>query len=238
MIYINHSKKAIYIHIPKTGGTYIGDILVKYYGFINYLHVLHQRRPDHDVCCKIGSYPKVLTKNSLYNHSFFNKKMGILAYCQTSEYLNQQMDMDAEKWNTYTKFCFVRNPYVRAISGWVHFKQELNLPYDFLHYIRQHPYHVSDIEFGHIFMNQTTQIENALGECGVDYIGKFETLETDFKYILRALGFSIVHPENMRKKNVSNINNSDVYTFDKVAIMHMNKLFKRDFDMLHYVAIK
>ena len=32
MCSINHDKKAIFIHIPKTGGSYIAEILQKNYG--------------------------------------------------------------------------------------------------------------------------------------------------------------------------------------------------------------
>jgi hypothetical protein len=42
MIYINHAKRDIFIHIPKTCGSHIGPILVKYYGFTNYINVLQK----------------------------------------------------------------------------------------------------------------------------------------------------------------------------------------------------
>jgi hypothetical protein len=47
MCSINHDMKAIFIHVHKTGGTYISYMLHKYYGFKNYY--LH--RPDHDIFC-------------------------------------------------------------------------------------------------------------------------------------------------------------------------------------------
>ena len=36
MCSINHEKKAIFFHVPKTGGTYIRENLEKYYGFTFY----------------------------------------------------------------------------------------------------------------------------------------------------------------------------------------------------------
>ena len=60
MIYINHSKKAIFIHIPKNGGTYIGTTLVQYYGFNCYLDKLIKRRPDHDIICNTNYFPNSL----------------------------------------------------------------------------------------------------------------------------------------------------------------------------------
>jgi hypothetical protein len=64
MIYINHDVKAIFIHIPKTGGTYIGPTLEKYYGFKSYLKLLQNRRPDHNNVCKSSLFRKVLTGNN------------------------------------------------------------------------------------------------------------------------------------------------------------------------------
>ena len=49
MCSINHDKKAIYIHIPKTGGSFIRDSLKNYYGFKSY----YLKRPDHNQFCRI-----------------------------------------------------------------------------------------------------------------------------------------------------------------------------------------
>lgn len=237
MIYINHQKKAIFIHIPKTGGTYIGPTLVKYYGFTSYLHIISKRRPDHDAICKTRYFKMILTGNPTYDNSFFNKLVGLLVYCKTSDYFNDIMNMTEEKWNTYTKFCFIRNPYDRALSGWKHIDTIFNLKSVFSNYLSQNKYNITDIEYGHIFMSQKTQIQDIDGSCGVDLIGRFENLENDLRDILHKIGFNkIVHTQ--KKENVSNKTEGDNYVFEKTAIQKMNVLFADDLDLFHYKKIE
>jgi len=238
MLYINHEKKAIFIHIPKTGGSYIGPTLVKYYGFISYLHIIANRRPDHDFICLTNRFRKVLTNTPLYDNSFFNKIIGILVYCKTSDFLNKACNMTLDKWNTYTKFCFIRNPYDRILSGWKHINIILKKNNNFPEYISQEQVwnKVSDIEYGHIFMSQKTQIQDENGSCGVDIIGRFEHLEEDFRHILSQIGFNkILHVET--KQNVSNKNPEAKIVYDVNAIKKINELLADDIVMFHYKKI-
>ena len=234
MIYINHSKKAIFIHIPKNGGTYIGTTLVKYYGFKCYLDKLIKRRPDHDKICNTNNYPKILKGNKLYDNAFYNRELGLLIYCKTSDYLNEVMNMNKEKWETYTKFCFVRNPYSRVLSGWTHMKISLELTEAFDEYLSDT--NVTDIEYGHVFMTQKKQIEDDNGACGVDIIGRFEYLEEDFQKILLKIGFNKIIHENV-KQNVSNEISTNKFVYETKTVEKINALFKEDFDSFHYIKI-
>jgi len=235
MIYINHDKKAIFIHIPKNGGSYISETLVKYYGFVSYLGLINKKRPDHNEMCKIAKYPKILTGNKLYDSSFFNKHVGILTYCKTSEYFNKIMNMDEEKWRSYTKFCFIRHPYDRAFSGFTHINKIMNKQksYIFSNYINKNPLTVSDIEYGHIFMSQTKHIIDENGECFVDIIGRFEHLENDFKTILENIGFTVLK-HIPKKTNVSNEKDLTTLSMSINDMRTLNKLFNDDFTNFHY----
>ena len=242
MIYINHDKKAIFIHIPKTGGSYIGPTLVQYYGFKSYLQLLNKKRPDHDILCNTLQFKRIHTNNPLYDNSFFNKMVGILMYCKTSNYLNKEMDMDEDKWKSYTKFCFIRNPYDRTYSGWKHINIILNKTNsqnsqdNFYNYISQNKYNVSDIEYAHVFMNQKKHIQDERGICGVNIIGRFETLEEDFRKILKQIGFDfIIHRE--KKVNVSNIEGKDTLQIDIKTIRRLNELCKEDLETFHYKSL-
>lgn len=239
MLYINHELKAIFIHIPKTGGSYIGNILVKYYGFTNYLSVINNKRPDHNEFCQTSNYPTILTGNQLYDNSFFNKAVGLYIYCKTSDYINEQCNMNEEKWNTYFKFCFIRHPYFRSLSAWNHINKIFPnvLPFDI--YICQHKYNVSNIEYAHVFMSQTEHIKDVDGQCAMNIIGKFENLESDLLYILRQIGITdFVH--SSVKINSSKINNeydSDYLRLKKNVLKVLNNLFQDDFENFHYNKI-
>jgi hypothetical protein len=76
MASINHEKKSIFIHNPKTAGIYITMNLEKHYGFKHYL----LKRPDHQSFCGV--------ENS--NNAPFNKKYGVIQYATTSDYLNKK----------------------------------------------------------------------------------------------------------------------------------------------------
>ena len=233
MLLINHEKKAIYIHIPKTAGTYIGKMLMKHYGFTSYLKVLLKRRPDHDSVCQTHRFKNVPTKTGKNNNTHYNKLMGLLVYCKTSDYINSICNMDANKWRTYTKFCFIRNPYDRAQSGVKYLSKTLKNELSVDEYLRLNPTDVPDIEFGHVFMTQKMQIQDVDGTCGVDIIGRFENLEEDFRRILNIIGFNnIVHVP--QKYNISSESVTTELKFKESTLKLINQLFAEDFESFHY----
>lgn len=218
MCSINHDMKAIFIHIHKTGGTYISYILHKHYGFKNYY--LH--RPDHDAFCL---NKKPTTKYLNYE----NRVHGVLMYYKTSPYINKKMGMTPQKWDTYYKFCFIRNPYDRIISGWYHVNK---LNQSFSNYLSM-PQRCNDVEFIHVFMPQVRNIINEKGSISnINFIGKFENLEEDLCQVLKNIGFlNIIHqPKNMNKRD-----HNPFYTYySQDSLTKVNYILREDFKFLGF----
>lgn len=218
MCSINHDKKAIFIHIPKNGGSYIADILSKYYGFKNY----YLQRPDHSFFC--------LGKDiSVDKHE--NKIHGTLIYYKTSSYINKIMNMDEYKWNNYFIFSFIRNPYDRIISGWNYCNRN-KISFNNYIYLKNK---VNAYDYWHVFMSQTRHLIGNNGKININYIGKFEKLEEDLKIVLNKIGiFNINHTPF--KKNSKKHNNYKFY-YNNEILNDVNILLKEDFKNFDYNII-
>jgi len=151
---IDHSRKLIFIHIARTGGTSIETALVgKDWWLIN---------------------PK--TKH-------------------ISAGMAQQVYGD-EIWSTYTKFSVVRNPWDRVVSMWAakwwHQASELDKHCSFEEFIlniKPHPHEGYNTLFYNEVLNE-----------GIDFILRFECLQSDFSCMLNNLGVKDVLLPHIEKR--------------------------------------
>ena len=222
MCSINHDLKAIFIHNHKTAGTTIAMTLKKYYGF----ETFYLRRPDHQKFC-------FDTKKKKYIQ-FENRIHGILNYYKTSPYINKKMKMNPQKWYSYTKFCFVRNPYDRIVSAWNHVNR-FNIPFKNFLNLKDT---CNDVEYMHMFMPQHRSMVNEKGKTAINYIGKFENLEEDFQDILKKIGIQKILHNSQEKLNVRNHDHFSVYYQDQDTLNKVNQLMAEDFQYLEYDKIE
>ncbi len=220
MCSINHDKKAIFIHINKTGGSYIAGTLEKYYGF----ETFYLKRPDHDVFCH-NKRPN--TKQKYYE----NRVHGVYNYYKTSQALNNRMKMTPQKWDEYFKFCFIRNPYDRIISGWNHLGKKI----PFKQYVHMRNM-VGDMEYIHVFMPQIRHMINFKNEIQMNFIGHFENLENDFLFVLYHLGFNLPIHDPVVRVNVKKHKKYTEY-YDQLTLNKVNQILKDDFDRFDYKMI-
>ena len=217
MCSINHNKRALFIHIPKTGGSYISEILEKYYGFKTY----YLQRPDHQIFC--GGKDKSVKMHENYIH-------GTLMYYKSSDYINRVMNMNRAKWDNYFIFTFVRNPYDKIVSGW-NYCNNYNIPFsNYLQINRS----ANEYDYWHVFMPQVRHLINEKGLLGVNFIGKFEKLEEDLAKVLLLLGIKNIIHKPFKKNGRVHKNYLDYYEEDKNNIQIVNEILKEDFEKLDY----
>ena len=172
-------------------------------------------------------------KDMIYNNLLtFCCNKGIIDYYKTSEYLSDLMCMDEEKWNKYYKFCFVRNPYDRAVSGWNYNIDTNKLNIDFLVYLKMKNI-VSENEYWHLFLPQYESVIDENGNYFVDFVGKFENLEEDFTKILNNIGITDIVHDIDKKKNVRNHSSYKKY-YEQESLDIINEIYEKDFEIFGY----
>lgn len=262
MVFINHDLKAIYVPIPKTGSSYVRNILKKYYDF-KYIKPKLFNNEGHSVD-KTPTDKKYLLSNS----NFLSRYM-------SSESFNVMNNMDETKWKTYKKFTIIRYPYDRIISAYCYCTDNLartksnvsarharsaviqelnhmstNKPPEFVNlkeYLLRHTKKESYTNkydmlcYMHSIIPQTDHLIDINNEMNIDYIGTFENLNEDLCDILINLGVKdIRHTEELLTSKKVNETTRENYIdyYDEPTLELVNQICEIDFANFNQYTIK
>ncbi len=189
---ISHKNKFIFIHIPKCAGSSIKDYYfdgVKLNWKVPNYEMLYGWCPERKIHLQHAT-PKQLIETNLISEAH---------------------------WNSYFKFAIVRNPWDRAYSDYLWIQKDRRVSGSFKSYINKNG--VFDALFNdRSTMNYrgdhlTTQSEFANDpNYPLDFIGRFESLETSIKHINQKLQFDTEF-KNHSKRNSNRLTHySKFYT--------------------------
>jgi len=149
----------------------------------------------------------------------------------TNDWLENITDSEIE--NDYYKFTFVRNPFERLVSAWRAFdKNTGKVNSNFESFIRDRGvghllYENSEFTNDHWFP-QSNYAEYSVGSPFVDYVGKFESLEKDWKKLSNEIEVN----GTLTKKRYSITDYKSFYTKELVKVV--SDIYKRDLELFDY----
>jgi len=242
-MFYNEELNASFLHIPKCGGVYVKNNLMKYYNFNDICRYINVHKDHYDFV--EDEYHYNCDKDK-YFHSIRTK--GKYRY-----YLTHQ-DIDDYKIKNSQKFTFVRNPYEKILSAYMYVLAKLNenilntnickihntlenIDYftDFNIFVKNYK-NVNNISYSHAFITQYDQLCDFSGNINFNYIGKTETLDNDFMNILILLG--IKHHKhihcNLKHQNTSTYIKPIYDYYDEASFKFVNEWFKTDFEIFNY----
>ncbi len=160
-----HEFKCIFVHVPKTAGQSIEHVFLELTGY-NWRTRQHLLlRPNDDP--------------SLGPHR--------LAHLTATEYVSCG-HVAPQQFNEYFKFSFVRNPWARIVSSYK-FKG-VSAKIDFKTFLFSHMPEPGWTAIYRHFIPQYDYLYDEHGNCLVDFIGKFESLQNNFDQVCRKLGIT------------------------------------------------
>ena len=165
---ISHNFRAIFVHVPKTGGQSIDQVFLRLHGLTWKTRgaLLLRHNPD----------PALGPER--------------LAHLKASEYASLGY-VDAAVFESYFKFAFVRNPWDRLVSEY-HFRR-LHAEKSFATFVDESFAALDDYsDRSRHIIPQTEFVTDESGRINVDFIGRFETLAADFARIADRLGLGSV----------------------------------------------
>lgn len=201
--------KVLYIHVPKTGGTTITNILVDIYKFKRVTFENGEYDFIRDIRCRMGFY------------------------CYIMLYSNEAKKLD---FASYFKFSFVRHPHTRTLSAIKFiFKMKSELcgvvESNILDIYEESK--INPFMYIHLIMTQKQSLENFDGVVNFDFIGRYENFIDDLKYVLHDI---LNLPR--RNIQMYHMNKSDDVTmnFEDVKLLS-NHLHEDDFTEFGYSVI-
>lgn len=201
------TKNAIFIWIPKTAGTSVWTALKENYG-----------------CPKLKlpeQWPKF-------------KQSGILTFSHVSiPGLRAKGFISDEFYNSSFKFCFVRNPFDRMVSLYHYLMKDkiIKQGISFKKFCKMVHDDPNPIGLYNVKRKSQAQPQVKWLVPEMDFIGRFENLQSDFDKILTRLELA---PVELPHTRVSKNRKPTKAYYDKKTISLVRKIYKADFETFGY----
>lgn len=208
---ISDKYKCLFVHIPKTAGTSIENAL----GIFGDWKIEDQ-----------NSLFGLVQSKELKEHNFLSNFLQHLTYSQCN--LVKPLP------DSYTSFSFVRNPWDKMVS--IYSNPDNNL----VHEAKQQGIKIKELSFED-FIYQTNNIDhihlehqhrficNEKNKIAVNFVGKFETLQKDFKILCSMLNIDPTLPH----QNKSNHTNYREY-YNEELMNIIGKRYAKDIQLFDY----
>ena len=215
---IHHNLKTIHIHIPKTGGTSVNETIFN--------------KKELDIK-KVNK--KIFYGNLIHVNNYF--------YELDHSTINFLKKNHNNYFKSYFKFCYVRNPYSRIVSEYLFCKEKFsrfitntNTFEDFVLELKEKFNNVMEnIELNHWLVShyipQYYFIYDNNNKCCIDYIGRFEKINSYWKQIAKRIKIK----KNLKRSNVKSSFKYDWRTFYNEDLKNIiYDLYKIDFKTFNY----
>ena len=215
----------MFIHIPKCAGTSIELALGHF-----------------DENCKIRSRQDHRSVRHIQNPNIFNlfKSNNLKYFIRNqkkkifpSRFRNNNIQLNKKQYETYFKFTIVRNPWARVYSAYKNImfddlhkqKRKINDSLNFNEYVKRFVYRdpllVPAIEY----------IKDYHGNIDLDFIGRFENLNSDFQKICDLANFGHIKLPHKLKSS-----KDDFYKdfYNKCSVNLVAEVFSEDIKTFNY----
>jgi len=206
---ISHKYKCIFVHIPKTGGTSIENIVWP---------------------LKSDRVVENLWMGAI--KPYYNKyQTGGLQHLTSNQI---ETEVGSEVFNSYYKFAVIRNPWEKAVSQFIYMKQKRKDLRKFIGMtrwtsFRKYLHLITKIE--HVqWMKQVDFIFDKNGNLNVDKIIRFENLEKEFHETRELIGIpymKLPHDNKSKRKHYTKY-------YNKRTQQMVAELYKEDIEAFDY----
>ena len=203
---ISHAHKFIFVAIPKTGTHSVREALRPHFG------------PDDE------EQARLFIEKKLNNAELAALGHGHIGLSTLRQH------MDPAQFDSYFKFAFVRNPFDRFVSFCAFFTKNNGLFERDPKSAMRHFLFAAPPMNNIVFQPQNTFVANAQGELLSDFIGRVETMQSDYDAICERLG---IPSEQLGRQNSSQHDEYRSY-YDQQLIDGVAKLYGRDLELFGY----
>ena len=208
---IDHNRKLLFIHVPKNAGTSIERNVFDGYGFLG--------------------------KSSREHLYGFDRELGFnLQHATIKQLLDHQLIKD-EVVDTYHSFAIVRNPFTRAISGYIWLMKDLRTHGSFKEFLmregafseealQEAPHYVND----HFYTQSEFITLN--GQISVKHLLKFEYLAADFRRFAKIVGQDLKLTTHFKKNRRKKWDLVKLMTSENEALIR--EVYREDFINFNY----